>query len=66
VRYEKNTAGSSTKDSGLATAANNVFMSAWGSVGVVVSGSLFNFIPAKRRASNGGQFGAGRHKHGPL
>ena len=26
------------------TAANNVFMSAWGSVGVVVSGSLFNFI----------------------
>jgi len=27
-----------------APAANIVFMSAWGSVGIVVSGSLFNFI----------------------
>jgi len=26
------------------TTANIVFMSAWGSVGIVVSGSLFNFI----------------------
>ena len=26
------------------TAHNNVFMSAWGSVGVIVSGSLFNFV----------------------
>jgi len=59
----------------MKTAYNNVFMSAWGSVGIVVSGSLFNFI-------HGGQFGAGRtwhsyrhcqallipsrHKHGPL
>ena len=38
-------------------------MSAWGSVGIVVSGSLFIFIPAKRGASNGGQFGAGRTWH---
>jgi hypothetical protein len=29
---------------GITTAPNNVFMSAWGSVGVVVSGSLINFI----------------------